>query len=140
MGFKEHILFYTLLPLLVLTIGASYVRFMVVHDYLVAYEGDCDPVTNSCFVGCEDEECTSEYYYSLVQKHAVTLEAECGVDITDCEAASICTSDSDAECSITYCDPQLDGEACESVTEDAPEIEGSETGIQLMSENNEPQS
>jgi hypothetical protein len=122
MKFKENILLFVLLPLVVLTVGASYVRFMVIKDYLVAYEGVCDPVVNSCFVGCEDEECTSEYYYSSVQKYAVNLYAQCGEDITDCEAASICLATDDQDCSVTYCDPEVDGDTCSTPTESSTDI------------------
>ena len=85
MKFRENILVYTLVPLIILLIGASYMRFIVTHDYMVAYEGECDPSLNTCFVGCIDNECTSEYYYTKVQKYAPDLYKQCGSDITDCE-------------------------------------------------------
>jgi len=117
MGFKNNILLYILVPLVVLLIGSSYVRFIVLHDYLVAYEGECDPYTKDCFIGCEDEECTEEYYYTKVQKYAADVYTQCGKDVTDCDAASMCLSQDTQECSVTYCDPEYDGEDCEALIE-----------------------
>lgn len=119
MRFRNNFLLYTLIPLVTLFIGASYIRFMVLHDYTVAYEGMCDPITESCFIGCEDEECTVEYYYTQVEKYAPNLNAQCGNDITDCEDANVCLKEEGSQCSVTYCDPEADGEACETFTEDS---------------------
>lgn len=116
MKFRDNILLFTLTPLIVLFIGASYMRFIVIHDYMVEYEGECDPATNTCFVGCEDEECTTEYYYSKIQKYAPDIFAQCGADITDCENANVCL-DGENKCSITLCDPETDGEECELLDE-----------------------
>ncbi|MBU1755080.1 hypothetical protein KKH81_02255, partial [Patescibacteria group bacterium] len=90
-----------------------YERFLVNHDYIVEYEGECDAETESCFVGCEDDECTETYYYSLVEKYAADVRKQCGVDITDCEDANICL-ESDTHCSVTYCDAE--SEECSETT------------------------
>lgn len=101
MHLHDHFFFYTLV-LLIIVIGiASYFRFIVNQDYLVGYEGVCDPATEKCFKGCEDDACTKEYYYSEVVKYAPDLYRECGKDITDCEAASVCLPD-DRKCSVIY--------------------------------------
>lgn len=122
MKFSENILLYTLTPLIILFIGASYMRFFIIHDYMVEYEGVCDPATNHCFIGCEDEQCTTEYYYSKIQKYAPNIIEQCGSNITDCDNASICT-DSETKCSITFCEAELDGEICESLDEnDLPDL------------------
>ncbi len=91
----------------------SYNRFLIKNDYMVGYEGECDPSFESCFVGCEDDECTQEYYYTEVQKYAPDLYKECGKDITDCDAANICLPE-DNNCSVTYCNPETanEDEAC----------------------------
>ncbi len=116
--FHKHFFSCTLIVVLLFVVIVSYVRFMVLNDYVVAYEGDCDPYTESCFVGCEDEECTEEYYYSRIQKYAPHVEAQCGVDITDCDAAYECLPEDGSRCSISYCDPSIDGEdSCDLLTE-----------------------
>ena len=118
LNFRNNFLFYTLALLFILMVSASYFRFVVMKDYVVAYEGMCDPAENDCFVGCEDAECTEEYYYTKVQKYAPDIFAQCGDDITECEAANVCLPEEDTQCSVTYCDPELDGDECETLTEE----------------------
>ena len=124
MHFRKYILVYTLLPLVVLTIAASYYRFMVVMDYTVSYEGDCDPYTSDCFVGCEDDNCNVKYYYTKVKRYAHDFYNLCGDDVLQCEYFNACTS-SEATCSISYCDSSygecdvLDGT---SLSSDANEV------------------
>lgn len=107
--FRDYFFSASLIVLIIVLIFISYNRFIVKHDYLVGYEGACDPTTESCFIGCEDDACTEEYYYTEMQKYAPDLYAECGKDITDCEVASVCFPE-DRECSVTYCDPEIDGD------------------------------
>lgn len=114
MHFKRHLFLYTFVPLIVFLALFSYHRFIQNNDYLVTYEGACDEGTQSCFIGCEDEECTEEYYYSEITKYAADVYEQCGSDITDCEESNVCLA-SDRECSIEYCDPEIDAEACEHI-------------------------
>jgi hypothetical protein len=114
MHFQKYILIYTIVPLFVITVTASYYRFMVANDYMVSYEGDCDPYTEQCYIGCEDDECTEEYFYTIIQKHAVDLLNTCGDDINDCDDAYTCL-ESDRECSITYCDFENNANVCETM-------------------------
>ena len=111
---------YILLPVVVLVIALSFYRFIIAADYSVQYEGECDPAAQSCFVGCEDEECTEEYYYSIVEKHAIDLRNQCGPDITGCELAQTCLPD-EVGCTVTYCDASLlaEGESCAVAEEEA---------------------
>lgn len=114
---RGNLIFYTLFLLVTLLgVGASYYRFMVIHDYMVSYEGDCDPYTQNCFVGCEDDECLEEYYYSQVQKSASDVYRQCGEDITDCDEAYICLVDDNEKCSVTFCDVETEGDNCETLT------------------------
>ena len=106
---KDHSFSFIILFFVIVVTVISYHRFMVRNDYVVSYEGECDPSVSSCFIGCEDDECTTEYYYSKVQKYAPDLYEECGLDITDCDEASVCYPN-DGKCSIVYCDPQIDGD------------------------------
>jgi hypothetical protein len=110
-NFREYFFYYFLLVVILIVGIFSYFRFVVQHDYIVYYEGECDPTIESCFVGCEDDECTDMYYYSKVQKYAPDLLRECGEYITECAKANICLS-TDRECSITYCDPEIDDSDC----------------------------
>lgn len=114
MKLGENFLFYALFALVLLTASASYFRYMVLHDYLVAYEGECDPATNHCYVGCDNEECSEEYYYAIVTREATEIERLCGIDISDCEAANSCTV-AETDCSISFCDINTEADSCEDI-------------------------
>ena len=116
MLFKRNILLLVIIGLLCLTTAASYYRFIVTNDYLVSYEGSCDPENDSCFVDCEDDECTTEYYYTIVQRSATNIKALCGKDITDCEAAHTCSLN-EQDCNVSYCDPEEDTDACDDINQ-----------------------
>jgi hypothetical protein len=115
---KKNILYFTILPLFVLFVAASYFRFVVQHSYLVSYEGDCDPYTQSCFVFCEDDECSDPFYFSIIERNAAEVYEKCGPDITDCDFAYECQPEA-IDCSISFCDPSLDGENCEFLGQDS---------------------
>ena len=104
--FNNNFFLLILLFAVIIVVFLSYNRFIVRQDYIVGYEGNCDPALESCFVGCEDDECTSKYYYTKMQKYEPDLYAECGADITDCENANICLQN-DRDCSIVYCDEKI---------------------------------
>ena len=108
---SNHFFSFILVVLIIVVGTISYYRFMVKHDYLVSYNGACDPSTEKCFMNCEDDACTKIDYYSKVQKYEPDLYSECGSDITDCKDASLCLSD-DLNCSITYCDRNVVGDNC----------------------------
>lgn len=113
---RDHFLLITLIPLMLVTVAASYVRFMVLNDYYVAYEVECDPHTQSCYVGCEDDACTEEYYYAIIERHAPEIMELCGESVLDCEAAYVCPV-GEEECSLSFCEPEIDGEdACENLS------------------------
>lgn len=116
---SDHPISFILFPLLVGIAVISYYRFFIDKDYLVGYDSECDPSQHSCFVVCEDTECTKESYYSHVIKYARDLYNECGKDITNCEKAKTCFPDN-YNCSVTYCKPEVDKNMCsEYVNESA---------------------
>ncbi len=119
MNFSRNFLSYILIPLFILLVASSYLRFVVLNDYVVGYESDCDPITNVCFVGCENEECTKEYYYKKMHKYAPNLYNQCGEDITECEKADVCLQKDDVGCSVMYCDPKVDGNECENISRES---------------------
>ena len=108
----------TIVTLIIITAVFSYFRFIVRNDYLVGYEGVCDPGAGqgNCFVGCNDDTCDDKYYYSKVVKYSPDLFSECGQDITGCPSANICLKD-DRFCSVTYCDPLLSNDECAPVND-----------------------
>ena len=114
MHFKKHFMWYVFLPLLILAAASSYYRFMIQTDYMVSYEGPCDESTQNCYADCDDEECTSEYYFSTITRHANDIYALCGNDVLDCEAAESCPPE-ESTCSITFCDLETESEQCETI-------------------------
>jgi hypothetical protein len=116
MHFRKYFLIYTIIPLLILTIGATYYRFVVLHDYRVSYEGSCDPYKSQCYVGCADDECTENYYYTHVERYSSDLYNLCGRDITSCEVSNYCTPE-EVNCSVSYCDLETE-EDCETLNID----------------------
>jgi hypothetical protein len=78
---------------------------MIKHDYIIGYNGSCDPALGKCFMSCDDDACAKPDYYSEIRKYEPDLYNECGKDITDCKAADVCLP-SDHKCSITYCDKE----------------------------------
>lgn len=112
MRFKENKFLYIVFFMMFFTICVSYVRFLIIHDYIVAYEIECDPLEHTCFIGCENEECSEEYYYAKVQKIAKDIQKQCGKDISNCEYAKRCIRGIDTGCTITFCDPYVDDNNC----------------------------
>ena len=100
--FRNHFFSFTLIFGIFFVIIFSYYRFIIKHDYVVGYQGACDPVTGKCFKSCDDDACTQPYYYSEMRKYEPDLYKECGQDITNCDDANICLP-IDRKCSITYC-------------------------------------
>jgi hypothetical protein len=134
-SFREYYFYYLLLGIILIVGVFSYFRFMVYHDYVVYYEGECNPNVEICFVGCEDDECTEEYYYTEVQKYAPDLLKVCGNNITDCAEANICLS-TDQNCSITYCDSEVDGVDCAVPDQDQGDSFSSDADLLLEEEDN----
>ena len=100
--FRDHIFALILIIGIVFVVVFSYYRFMVKHDYVVGYQGVCDPATGKCFMSCEDDACTKPDYYSEMKKYEPDLYNECGKDITNCDMANVCLP-TDRKCSVTYC-------------------------------------
>ena len=107
---KRHFFSITIIILFALMAATSFFRFVVNTDYYVSYEGDCDPAFESCYIGCEDDECTEEYYYSYMERHAAELSTICGNDISECDEAYYCPEDESVYCEITFCEPAEDEE------------------------------
>jgi hypothetical protein len=116
---------YTLYVLLIGLILASYYRFMVLRDYYVAYEVSCDPHTQDCFIGCEDDACEVSYSYALIERKASVVYDLCGNDIIDCIKADFCMDD-EPECNVTMCTPEVEECAISDVEDTSTEDEEEE--------------
>lgn len=105
---QKNLLTLLVTPLLILLVAGSFYRFIILRDYYVTYEIQCDPTSESCYLRCEDEACTNPYYYAYIEKYAATVYGQCGNDITDCAAAYSCLPEDKDNCTITYCNPMTE--------------------------------
>ena len=116
MQLRKHFIFYTIVLLTILFVGSSYLRFIVLQDYMISYEVECDTTVNSCFESCTDSECAEKYHYTKVQKNAANLFKQCGDSIVNCKDANVCLTEEKNQCSIRYCDPKTDGNSCAALS------------------------
>lgn len=109
---KEHYFFLLVTLMILFAVTASFLRFMIIYDYEVRYEGECDPYSQTCFEYCETDECEDPFYYTWITAPAKDINTNCGDDITLCDYAYECVSS--GYCQIKYCDPDISQE-CESL-------------------------
>ncbi len=94
---------------LFLSFSASYYRYMVLHDYIVEVQVDCDPLLESCFVWqCNEneEECTGNteedtWYYKFAYRNAKNVP-KCAIDDEDCNYFT-CPKTNEPECHEVLC-------------------------------------
>lgn len=110
MDTKSKILFGIFGILIVLSVSASYYKFMVLHDYVVQAEVDCDPETESCFVWqCDPEvadECTGNpeediWYFKIAHRNAKNIPY-CDPNDDSCLAFQ-CPENGEDECDEVLC-------------------------------------
>jgi len=121
---KSKIFFLVFFLFIALSVGATYYRFMVQHDYMIKAEADCDPYTESCFVyTCDpvvDGECTGDpladtSYYKLIDRNAKNIPL---CDPADENCTALVCGEGESDCSYTLCNPATatEGEACNDPT------------------------
>jgi len=104
---KLHYYALIICAMALLFVCATIYRFNIQQNYLVAFESDCDPETQSCFVYCENDDCNDPFFYSVIEREAAQLHEMCGADVTVCDAAYSCNNDT--TCKNLFCDPSTDG-------------------------------
>ncbi|MBP9751695.1 MAG: hypothetical protein KBD19_02440 [Candidatus Moranbacteria bacterium] len=105
-----------------LSIGISFYKFMVVRDYIIEAQVDCDPAVEVCFVWeCDPESeeegmmCTGNpeedaSYYKVIRKNAMNIPV-CDPRSEECEPIA-CMND-EPECEYVLCkEGNEDGIAC----------------------------
>lgn len=95
------------LLLFILLVGSSFYRFVILKDYTVFYETDCDVTIESCFASCTKDQCSDGYNFKKISRNASTLFKLCGSNIKNCDAAKTCAQN-DSTCSIVYCQKAVD--------------------------------
>lgn len=107
---KSKILFSLFGILIVLSVSASYYRFMVLHDYIIEAQVDCNPSSESCFVWeCDpsiEGECTGNpdkdtWYFKIAHRNAKNITA-CEEGDELCAPFS-CPLEGEEECDEVLC-------------------------------------
>lgn len=112
MQFKKNVFIIILLPMIIALFAASYIRFMVLHDYMIEYHIECNPQISSCFISCDNDDCSEKSYYAKIKKYAPNIFAQCGKDITNCDNAKVCLPENDNNCSTLFCNTTISNEEC----------------------------
>jgi hypothetical protein len=107
---------------IILSIAASFYRFVVIRDYIIEAQIDCDPVAEACFVWKCDPESEEEgvmcagnpeedmWYYKVIRKNAANIPV-CDSYSEECEPISC--MEGEAECEYVLCEENNeDGVAC----------------------------
>ncbi len=106
---RSKILLAVVVFLIVLSVAASYYRFMILHDYIVEAQIDCDPSLESCFIWqCDpsvEGECTGNteediWYYKIAHRKATNMTG-CATDDTECQFT--CSSNNESGCGAILC-------------------------------------
>jgi hypothetical protein len=110
MGKGSKILLVAFVFLIVLAVSASYYKFVVLRDFVIEAQVDCDPTSESCFVwecdpGIEDE-CTGieeddTWYYKIAHRNAKNIPL-CNTDDETCLPFT-CPDEGEAQCDEILC-------------------------------------
>ncbi len=110
MNKKSKIIFSILGILVVLSVSATYYRYVILHNYLVETEVSCDPSYESCFVWTCDPgtegECTSNpeedtWYYKIAHRNAKNIPL-CDPDDVNCLPFQ-CAEENEEGCDEVIC-------------------------------------
>jgi len=113
---KTKVLFIVLILLLVVSIGATFYRYMIQKDYLIFAHIKCNPRSESCFyLPCTEGDSTCDStaieYYKKITKKAFNIEM-CNTADEGCNPL-VCKN-GEKDCEITTCsvDNVEEGESC----------------------------
>jgi hypothetical protein len=96
---------------ILLTVLAAFTRFVIIRDFIIKAEADCDPLNEACFVyHCDPEleECSEDpaddtYYFKVLRRNARYLP-DCDPADENCPAL-ICPA-GEKDCSFVYCNEE----------------------------------
>lgn len=115
---KKHYFVITIVSLTLLAVGASYMKFVVTHDYIIYDEIECDPYAASCYLYCEDEACEEPFYYAELTRRADIYVEYCqNLDYFDCDASYGCI-EGELDCQVNFCESSADN-VCYSFSEES---------------------
>ncbi|MBU2025600.1 MAG: hypothetical protein ABIC19_04270 [Patescibacteria group bacterium] len=132
---KSKIFFLVFALIIAATVAITYYKIVVLRDYLILSEVECDPAAESCFVyECdpkEDEDCSDIpeeriSYLKKIEKKASNIEP-CDPGLEECEEVSCEPEEED--CREILCDPGNleEGEECSGEIRNGDSFEEEET-------------
>lgn len=106
---KSKIFFQVFFFLVVVSIGVSYYKFVVIKDYAIRFQAECNPETEACFVDTcdpEAEECIGDVeqdisYYKIIQRKAYRMPL-CDPNEEYCQRAMVCQKNEE-DCEVIFC-------------------------------------
>lgn len=116
---KNKIFYSVFVLLLIGSVIATFVRIVIMKDYIIVAESSCDPATEKCFVWecntkidgeCSDNPEENIWYYKIVNKKAYEIvKCEATEEKLGCNEELSCT-EGEVSCSYEYCDEENLGE------------------------------
>ncbi len=112
MDTKSKIYFTILFFLILGSVAFSYYKFLIVRDYFITAQAECDPSSEACFTHvCDpeaEEECTGNQeedtsYYTLIRRNAMYMPV-CNPSEEGCEALTCPVGE--PGCEMTFCDEE----------------------------------
>jgi len=115
---RSKILFAVLAIAIVGLAAASFVRFIVLRDYIIETQVDCDPSLEACFMWeCDPESeedgemCTGNpeedtWYYKIIRKNAMNIPI-CNSAADECEPITCIKGE--LECEYILCEENNEG-------------------------------
>jgi hypothetical protein len=113
---------------IILSVAVSFYRYMILRDYIIEAQVDCDPAAETCFVTeCDPESedvetmCTGNptedvSFYKIIRKNAMNIPV---CDPSSEECASLSCAENEVDCEYAFCEEgNVDGVRC-STEEDA---------------------
>lgn len=107
---KSKILLSFVALAIIISVGLTFYRYVVLQDYQIIAEISCDPATDDCFVRTEEDESTSTY--RLLSRNAANIPL-CDPETNENCRALLCEPN-ERDCEITSCSEEdlPEGESC----------------------------
>jgi len=120
---KSKIFYAIFFSLIIISVGATFLRYVVFKDYQIFAQASCDPQAEKCYMTtcdpaddstCPQDESQRTTYYKIISKNASAIyDCENSKEKTGCNGELFCLAN-EKKCSYKYCDPAnlADGEQC----------------------------
>lgn len=112
---KTKAFWWTMVFLILISVLATFYRYMIKRDYIIQAQVDCDPYNEACFVwNCdpgsdvEGEACTGDpendtWYYKVINKKANQVSS---CDENDENCKPLFCGENEPDCEFVFCNPE----------------------------------